>query len=295
MRWAARAGAAIAGFCALSCDASPFEPASVVDTLRVLAVRAEPPVAAPGAHVALDALVVDPRPPGKEMRAVTVAWATCPDVGSTEVVACGEAAGSFTLGGPQFALEVPADARDVLGVVFAACAGTVRFERTPTAPVRCVDESGQDVGRDGFVWGVKRVGVSTALTNANPRISDVLFDGAPWGDDAHAAPTACAGPTADDCPDGSKHTLAIRARNGSVEMTPDGPEDLVAFYYVTAGRVQNEFARAAPDGQFVTTFAAADAGPGAAHAGTTVQAWLVLRDDRGGVDWAMRSLATLAP
>src|SRR5438132_1286666 len=44
----------------VACAPKDFTPASFVDTLRVLAVRADKPFAAPGENVQLTALVVDP-------------------------------------------------------------------------------------------------------------------------------------------------------------------------------------------------------------------------------------------
>lgn len=271
---------------ALSCSADDFTPVSVVDSLRVLAVRADLPAAEPGEKVHLDALVADPIGAG---RAVKFAWATCVNPGSPEVPDCAAAAGPFTTGGASFDYVVPANALDdrpsdlpigIVGVLFAACAGDVVFERTATAPVRCVRD-GRDVGREGFMWGEKRIVVVRGVRNANPRIADVRFDGAPW---AAPPPVArCDGKTFDDCAADAQHDVAIVATPDSAETLAGVTEDLVAFYFVSGGRVADDFKRA-DGGSFATKLDA----PGVAS-GALVDVWLVLRDDRGGVDWQRRS------
>src|SRR5438105_3550081 len=66
----------------VACAPKDFTPASFVDTLRVLAVRADKPFAAPGENVQLTALVVDPN--GKD-RPIAFAFGTCINPGSGEI------------------------------------------------------------------------------------------------------------------------------------------------------------------------------------------------------------------
>ena len=56
-----------------ACQDPPTDP-TVVDTLRILAVRSEPPEAAPGDTVTFDALTADPNGDG---RPITTVWAIC--------------------------------------------------------------------------------------------------------------------------------------------------------------------------------------------------------------------------
>jgi hypothetical protein len=284
-----RAACAIAAL-ALACSSDELTPVSVVDSLRVLAVRADLPIAEPGEKVHLDALVADANA-GRAGRTVKLAWATCLNAGSQEVTACADAAGPFALGGAALDVVVPTNALDgsptnpplgVDGVLFAACAGDVVFEKTATSPVRCV-ANGADLGRDGFMWGEKRIVVARGVRNANPKIADVSFDGAPWDPATPPMIARCDAEKYDDCPTETQHAIAITATPDSAETYGQFTEDLVAFFFVSAGRVADDFVRA-DGGAFSTSLAAARA-----DSGSTVTVWLVLRDDRGGVDWQLRS------
>ena len=274
-----------------SCSGESFDPPSLVDSLRVLAVRADLPFARPGERVHLDALAVDPLGGG---RAVQFAWGTCVNPGSAEVPACAAAVPSFAIGGPTFDLTVPPDALQGLpaslpigsvGVVFAACAGSLRAGRTDTAPISCVDDRGASSGRDGFMWGEKRVTVTTDLRNANPRIAAITLDGVPWDPSSPPAVAACGASAVADCAPNERHAIAVRADPGSAESYLGLTEDLVAYFFVSQGRVDNDYVRA-QDGSFTVTFAAIKVDPS-----RPILVWVVLRDDRGGVDWVTRSLS----
>src|SRR4051812_7841256 len=69
---------------ALGCS-NDFDPGSRVTSLRVLAVHADQPFAAPGEKVSLDTLAFDPN---AGSRPVTWAWATCVNPAASSVVAC---------------------------------------------------------------------------------------------------------------------------------------------------------------------------------------------------------------
>ena len=56
------------------------------------------------------------------------------------------------------------------------------------------------------------------------------------------------------------------------------------FFFVSDGAVADDFARADSGGTFGTSLGATRVGRGEA-----VTVWFVLRDDRGGVDWAVRT------
>jgi hypothetical protein len=270
-----------------SCSADSFEPSSRVDTLRVLAVRADLPFAQPGEAVHLSALTADPR---GHARPIAYAWGTCLNPGSTEVGACGDAVPGFSLGGPTFDLTVPATALDglttplgSLGVVFAACAGTFRFTRTATAPLACVGGDGTVLGRDDFMWGEKRVTITTALRNANPKIASLSLGGAAWGEADDVTLPTCGAAEVADCPSDQKRTLTIVAAPGSAQPYAGLTEDLVAYFFVSQGKVDSDYVRA-DGGAFTVTFAAVGADPS-----EPVGVWVVLRDDRGGVDWIVRT------
>src|SRR5438105_2652666 len=71
---------------ALAGCAQPLPSRALVDDLRILGVRAEPPEAPPGTSVHFDALIADPRGSG---RALKLAWALCTP-GSGGVASCGD-------------------------------------------------------------------------------------------------------------------------------------------------------------------------------------------------------------
>ena len=264
-----------------ACTGDTFDPESHVDTLRVLAVRADAPFARAGERVHLDALTADPNGVG---RPVSFAWATCVDPGSAEIPACEDALSPFAIGGPAFDVSVPAGAQASVGVVFAACAGTFRAGRTTAAPIGCVDARGASVGRDGFMWGEKRVTVSATVRNLNPAIAGVTIDGAPWDEARVPTIAPCAASSADDCANGVKRAIGITATPDSAEAHDGLTEDLVAFFFVSQGKLSDEFVRAA-NGAFTVDFASIAVDPA-----RPILLWIVLRDDRGGVAWATRTM-----
>ena len=69
-------------------------------------------------------------------------------------------------------------------------------------------------------------------------------------------------------------------------MVDGQTELLVGFFFVSSGGVADDFARA-DEGKLATDLATIHTPPA-----TPATMWLVLRDDRGGVDWAVRSYAT---
>ena len=74
--------------------------------------------------------------------------------------------------------------------------------------------------------------------------------------------------------------------NTSVETALGVTEDLVASFYVSQGSVDDDYARVDPaSGAFHTVVAATEGDPK-----RSMTMWIVLRDDRGGVTWAARSI-----
>src|SRR5262245_54235982 len=103
-------GAWLAGALALlSACGSDFDPGSRVTGLRVLAVQANSPYAAPAESVHLDALAFDP-----EGRSLAWGWGLCIDPPSPAVVSCIDALVPSTFvvaaDSPSFDFTVPADA-----------------------------------------------------------------------------------------------------------------------------------------------------------------------------------------
>src|SRR5688572_1288925 len=73
----------LVAFVALQACGADFDPGTQVESLRVLAVQADAPFAAPGDTVRLQALSYDP-----DNRPITWAWAACENPASSSVEGC---------------------------------------------------------------------------------------------------------------------------------------------------------------------------------------------------------------
>jgi hypothetical protein len=266
----------------LACEASGFEPEYLVDTLRVLAVKADASLAAPGDTVHFTTSWADPNGNG---RAIAWAWGTCLNPGSTQITDCATALTSLGYGTDSFTATVPANALDGVpvgefGVVFAACAGKLALTPNPNtgAPVTCTDGNGGAIGRDGFMWGGTRVTVVTGLVNANPGIDQVFVDGNAWArSDIVALDPA------------TTHVLSYTATAGSAETYDFGTgpitEQIVGWFYVTQGALAAGYASPDDSNAFAITYT-----PPTTNRTKPVHVWFVLRDDRGGLTFDDRQL-----
>jgi hypothetical protein len=289
-----RRSSLVAALALVAC-APDLDPPSRITKLRLLAVQAEPAWAHPGEQVQLTGVAVDP-----QLRPLSWAYATCVDPAGTGVQDCVGALPSppaWTLAGAMFALQVPADAIDRLapdgragasvGVVVVVCPGDIAAGDTAGVPVACV-AGGRQLGLDEFEVGVKRVFVREQDRNANPTIDAIDWDGADWPAGAAPLVDACAtsGGRFDQCTDdGKKHTVAAHggtAESGVDELGAPFAERLVVEYYATEGTFKDD---ARIEAQPETTWFARDQ-----SRGRTVTMFAVLRDDRGGVSWATRSV-----
>ncbi|MFO0659976.1 MAG: hypothetical protein U0165_09125 [Polyangiaceae bacterium] len=290
---------------------SDFDPSSRVVDVRILAVQADAPMAAPGASVNIKALVVDPR-----QRPLSIGWATCVNPSSTVVNAClakiaqdAQSSGKppqFTVGEnlDTFSLTVPDDALSSLseqaranayvGVVTVACPGQIRLTDSSTwdqqsMPISCVDASGNALPQEDYVVSIKRVWVRETERNKNPVIRTVTFDGATWDADEIKDMVACSNVPnlLDDCDNGQKATVAVGLESASFESGVDDSGTAYDEQLITQFFAQNaafEFdVRLARDGS--TKFALRNA-----PSGTVETLWLVSRDDRGGVSWVTRKV-----
>ena len=191
-----------------------FDAPSVVDGLRVLAVRPDPASGAPGEVVTLEMLHADgfPRETGEPERPIQIAWlGGCHNPDSRLYSDCFPAIselsrelsrvvvdtppdslppGAFGVG-TTFTLPIPDDilssaprfAGDpvhfgVSYVFFAACAGELRPRpgRTDRVPLACVEpSSGAELGADDFVQGFATVPTYEDARNDNPLLTSVRF------------------------------------------------------------------------------------------------------------------------
>lgn len=287
----------------LGCEEDTFDPGARVTSLRVLAMQADSPYAAPGDTISLQTLSYDPLD-----RPINWAWAACENPPTSDVEGCltkvaedaqggaspliaqGEGVDTLELTIPPTTLdELPPAALPaaMVGVVSIACPGAIELEQSVAGlPLRCLDDSGTELPLDEYVIGLKRIFVRSVDRNQNPAIERVTFDGEDWPEDEVKEVDPC--PTTkneyDDCKIG-KHELAAFITPDSFEAGVDEfgrqfEESLVVQYYATEGIF--EFGvriGAEPETGWVARSAAS---------GSELTLWFVARDNRGGVSWTQR-------
>jgi hypothetical protein len=287
-----------------------FDPASRISDLRLIAVQADKPYAAPGERVELTTLSHEPFG-----RPITWGWATCVKPDETTVAAClakivedARATGQLPLtmgpGLSSFATTVPADVLDgvpqaaagnvLVGVLTVACPGalSVRDPRTLARgelPFRCLDAStAEELTFDRYAVAVKRIYVRRVDRNLNPPPPAVTWDGLPWAEGDVKEVAACKNsPTRaiDDCDGGERHDLSAvvpseAAESGMSELGAPFAEDVVIQYYASDGLFESD-GRTREEPR--TKWAAR-----ASSIGKEQTLWFVVRENRGGVSWTMR-------
>ena len=252
------------GMLAAGCS-QPLPDRALVDDLRVLGIRAEPPEAAPGDMVVLDALIADPHASRREVR---VAWAICTP-GEGGVGTCGDPARVTPLGTSMQATwtvapdllddaDDPETGRDVY-VVFGV----------ETDPLDDEVEAPHDVA-------FKRIRVSTSASpNANPRIERFEVEG------------RLAGSGAIDVVPDSSLSLDVRALPEAREtyVRSDGGEqreDARYSWWMTGESVESSVTYGDDRGVSANRWRI----PADAARSPHATIWVVLRDGRGGTDWA---------
>ncbi len=299
---------------ALAGCSGDLPPATRVDKLRVLAVRAEPPEVAPGQPSRLDSLTVQP-PPGGDAGAAQVStlWLACLEPpGGVTVTACGVTptgnGAPDGFGGPE---SVPSCADDpgaplcLIGVDAAvtyappasALGGQVVLtmiaaDEQAGGAVGCAMAAAANGGApavpDHCVIALKRLTVSdSASPNHNPALTAFTLDGAALA----AGGRYTVG--------GAGVTLAASRAAGSAEPKADGSyEPLVVSWFATAGAIQDAHTsfqpadcddacmKTDPPTYSATAWTAPTVEEAAQFAPTgEVDFWAVVRDDRGGVGW----------
>ena len=286
--------------------AENFDPGSRVNSFRVLGQETDVPFAKPGETVNIDSLSYDP-----EGRTVTWAWGACVNPAASTVEGCLDkiaedsrnGGSSLVLAqGPgldHFTYTVPSDTLDSLpeaaraaalvGVLSIACPGDLSFEQsTYDLPFTCKEAgTGRVFSLDEYVVGLKRIQVRSSDRNENPRIEQVLFDGAEWPEDEVKVVLPC---DTDDndykpCADNTKHKIGARPTAASVEsgrseFGSDFSEKVIIAYYATEGVFENDVKIAAePETGWAARKAAS---------GKDLTLWMVVHDDRGGATWVER-------
>ncbi len=296
---------ALALLATCACE-EPFDPGSRVNSLRVLAVEADQPYAAPGQTVRLQALSFDP-----DNRPISWAWLPCasPEIGTAQgcldflasldetptPLAYGEGQDSLLIDIPANALEqLPEVLRPAaqFGVLSMACPGEIELldPGEGTLPFRCLDAvTGRELDLHDSIVGLKRIWVREEDRNDNPIIDEVQFAGTPWPAGETRTVQACTKTSNEfeDCPSETQTEVGVRIpsrsfESGSDEFGRQFDEALVVQYYSTAGTFEAEV-RVGEDA--ATKFVAP-----ASSRGDTLTLWFVVHDNRGGVTWTQRQV-----
>jgi hypothetical protein len=275
-----------------------FDPASRITDLRVVAVRAETPYAAPGASVHLAALAVDPA-----ARALTWGWGLCVNPMSATAPGCLAALDPSTIiierdkttfdfvlpNDVITSLPVGAAGHASVGAVVVACPGQLTSQRG-SIPFACVEPAdGRNLTTSEYVVGVKRIFARNTDRNDNPVIEGVTWDGADWPSSEIKEVVPCheTGNAYGACTRNEQHLIRVAIPPSSIESGVDSfgapfHEQVIVQYYATEGIFEHDVRLA---GETTTGWTARRG-----SAGQTVTMWFVVRDDRGGVAWEERQI-----
>lgn len=281
-----------------------FSPETLVDSLRILSISAEPPEVAPGEPTTLKVLFGDPKRLGQPN---TVIWVGCePDPEDLNRSACNDASllikpsliteyppglrilgfdaqnTSYASSPDVFSVLAPDDVvrqngsvGQVMAIVIAEEVKLTTMGEELNAMFRRIENK-----ETSAAIGLTRVVVSEkAQKNHNPVISALTFDGAPLPQGARLPLRG-----------GQQLTLGVEVPASSleqyIEQQPSGPvektETVVGAWYSSGGRFSRE--RFDVTSSDTTTYFA----PGSAEfpedpvpERRTGQLWLVVRDNRG--------------
>jgi hypothetical protein len=311
---------AAASFALAGCG-NPFDPGNLVESVRLLAIQADKPYAAPGDTVTMTALAYDGRPPvTPPPPPMTVYWVpiACVDPPDDSYFACYPAfaeAGltqgvdltSKLVAGTQFSFPMPPDAITrhapptsgaPYGVAFVfaiACAGHVQYvgvnESTlpPAPPLGCFDDSGAELGPNDSVFAYAQVFSFADRTNQNPVIDSLTLNNITITD-----PTA--GLTVPHCPPGARKCPTYPLDTGvpSSSWEPDPAETAVlgkptneeiwVDYFLTTGSVDSTALLYDADPTITLPSSTVQLTPPTAPA-TSQFLWAVVHDNRGGMSW----------
>jgi hypothetical protein len=285
----------------------PMEPASLIDELRILAIRADRPEIAPGAGTSLTALWADPMGGGRD---VTFLWIAAPGL----VDPAGGFPCAAPLAAPQLAnaadggdhYEIPVTPEDLIEqiavpgettvdvtVLALACAGGATPTIDDLERVGLLDlKSDLCRGGEGIV-ATKIIRVSRSESpNTNPNLGSMLLAGEEIPQEAQEAEIpSCAPRTA--CKGVS---LGAVLTPSSFETYPtsgvmpgatgDSDEILYISWFVTAGALDDD--RSVPGSP---EEAASNRLSLAADDPDSLMLWVVAHDNRGGTDWRTLSLS----
>jgi hypothetical protein len=339
----------------LTACGDPDDRPSEIESLRVLAVRAENPFVTPGESTTLSLLAYDgsPRARSKDgtKRKTSTLWiGGCVNPPGDSYTGCGhylqqvaknlneeilrserlpDGAPEGIVGfGSEFTVHVPSDIlssrEQAAGVVhpygftpifFAHCGGVLKPTngKETKFPFGCFDsESGEELGRDDFEFGVFNLFAYDSVTNENPRLEAISFEGREstvrcsdlepcasgyrCGSEAICIPVVprCKESDDEDC---EKYRLTIDVPRSSretavtahIEESEASTETLWVSYYASDGSFEED-ARIISDpnsGWGKDTFGEWKANTDRSG---EVRLFAVTRDNRNGVTWAYRDV-----
>jgi hypothetical protein len=298
-----------------------FDPASKIQSVRILATRAAKPYAKPGDAIEIELLATDARK--DKSRPMSLFWVPAPCInppGDAYYNCYPALEATFPRGvdlapqlvsGTKVSVRVPDDiltrtsstqsgtAFGTVVVFSMACAGHVEYVGVnagspQSVPFACFDDGGKRLGADDFVFAFSRMFVFADRGNQNPAIDGLIFDGQPV--DAAAgitidhcatanAPAGGANARAPKCP---TKPIDVAVPSASQEQDPSigrGParESLWVNYYLTDGKVKDDL-RLLYDVEIGKVPNAADDLEAPAEPGEHTL-WAVVHDNRGGVNW----------
>lgn len=307
-------GAVAAGGCE-----EDFDPASKLNSLRVLGVQADKPYPKPGETVELQMLWHDGKSPADAPRPVEVVWISgcfnppgdlyyqCfPQMAEklAEIEQDPSLIDKLFGFGDTFSIEIPADiisSRPTVEnavpygltyIFFAACAGRLQPAEPGEdgLPFGCFDEAGNRLGPDDFVPGYLSLYSYEERTNANPILYGLVINGQLV--DPNEVPTypRC---TKDAC-----HDLELKAAVDPVSaetntglVDGDGntlSEQMWVEYLATAGDVERSPRLVNDATQGFNEDNATDFEP-PSDAGKQYL-FAIVRDNRGGVAWVKQGV-----
>lgn len=261
-----------------------FDPASLVNDLRVLAVSADQPYALPGSEVKLEALAFDPAG-----RSLSWGWGQCIEPASSVALDCLRAMrfDSLTIARdqPHHTITVPETDAPYVGVVVVACPGEIVPGDTEGIPLACMDGTRQ-LPLSEFELGLKRIFVKDPALNRNPQIAELVWDGVPWPAGETRVDT-CEEAKDGACDEFTEHEVTVQAAADAVETSIDSEgvvraEAVVVQLYGTSGEFDDDVRVVDTP---TTGFRARKE-----DSGKRITFWFVVRDDRGGVSWTSRQL-----
>jgi len=312
------AGPLLVGMVALAaCKPDIGKPPSLVEGPRLLAVRQTPPEVTPGEPASFDALVVDST---GTAAAPTVAWTLCktprpPTESNSVSQACVvQPDDDGAMVGPV-ALAMPSDACSLFGPDPPPVTPPIR-PRDPDAtggfyvPVRAATQAGDGTNLMAFAFERIRCNLANApgdlarlynmmyMPNQAPAVANVVLD--PDGEGPVSLVAQPPGVPAATVAPGGRVTLRLSWAPETAQTyvlydpasrTLVSPrEALRVSWFATDGALEHD--RTGRTGDEAEAFtddvwsAPADVAPG-----TVVHFWVVLRDERGGVDFASFDLA----